>query len=205
MPVKIDDLKAHIHGNNSLRGSIEVALEGVISRIQSIDSAAGVSAAVSDLRENRDALIDAIFANISGTHTRLGAGETPKIAADDGGLAPGYRADDPRVNADIAESQGNPALPRDASGHKVHPADALGAGVADSRTDPAKAASFGGSGTGAPAADRRDAALAAGRVGDPLAGADVSNPSKTPGQIAAEQRIAERARLNAGQQNGPHE
>lgn len=201
MPVKMDDLKQHIHSNTSLRDSIDSALEGIVARVQSIDSAAGVSAAVSDIRENKKGLIEAIFANISGTHTRLGAGETAKIPADNGELAPGYRADDPRANAELAERQGNPALPLDASGHKMHPADALGAGANDGRTDPVRANAAGGNGAGAPAADRRDAALAQGRATpDPLAPA-----GKTPGQLAAEARIAARTKANADQANGPHE
>lgn len=201
MPVKIEDLAQHIHGNNSLRASIDAALEGIVSRVQSIDSAAGVGHAVNDIRQNKHTLIDAIFANISGTHGNLGAGETPKIPGDDGSLAPGFRADNARASAGIAERQGNPALPLDASGHKVHPADVLGAGAASGRTDPAKAAAFGGSGTGAPAADRRDAAFAEQRTT-----LDATQGNKTPGQLAAEQRLAvARARSNANQPNGPHE
>lgn len=205
MPLKIDDLAHHIHDNNSLRGSIDVALEGIISRIQAIDSAAGVGQAVNDIRQNKEPLINAIFANIAGTHANLGAGETPKVAADNGEMAPGYRSDDPRANAALAERQANPALPLDASGHKVHPADALGAGVSSGRTDPAQSRGFGGSGASAPAANRRDAAFAQGQTTlDPLAGSS-SFANKTPGQIAAEQRIAARAKENAGQANGPHD
>lgn len=197
MPVKIEDLAHHIHGNNSLRASIDAALEGIVSRVQSIDSAAGVSQAVNDIRQNKQTLIDAIFANIAGTHTGLGAGETAKIPADNGDLAPGYRADDPRASAALAERQANPALPLDASGHKMHPADVLGTGPASGRTDPAQSRGFGGSGGGAPAADRRDAAFEVGGVAGPV--------GKTPGQLAAEQRMAARAKANATQQNGPHE
>lgn len=194
MPVKMDDLKQHIHSNNSLRDSIDAALEGIVARVQSIDSAAGVSDAVNDIRQNKASLIEAIFANISGTHTRLGAGETAKIPADNGELAPGYRADDPRANADVAESQGNPALPRDASGHKVHPADALGGGASDGRTDPVRANSIGGDGKGIDAL----------HVGG-MQIRDTAPVEKTPGQIAAEARIAARTKANAGQANGPHD
>lgn len=204
MPVNIQDLAQHIHGNNSLRASIDAALEGIVARVQSIDSAAGVGHAVSDIRQNKHTLIDAIFANISGTHTGLGAGETAKVPADTGEMAPGYRADNPTANAALAERQGNPALPLDASGHKMHPADALGTGAASGRTDPAKAAAFGGSGTGAPAANRRDAAFAQGG-GTDVATSEIVQAEKTSGQLAAEQRIRDRAKANASQQNGPHE
>lgn len=213
MPVKILDLAHHIHGNTSLRASFDLALEGIISRVQAIDSAAGVNDAVNDIRQNKQSLIESIFANISGTHSNLGAGETAKVPADNGDMAPGYRADDPHANALLAERQANPALPLDASGHKMHPADALGTGAASGRTDPAKAAAFGGSGTGAPAADRRDAAfrdpsaqhLASASITDANTGPDGQQSNKTPGQLAAEARIAARAKANASQQNGPHD
>lgn len=152
--VMLGDVAEHVRGNPSLRGSIETIFDTIVSKLKSVQSADQHRQAVEDIEAHKATLLDAAFQNVGVSSRRLGPGETPTLVGDQ---IHGMTA---REHADAAEALGNPALPRDASGHKVHPADAYsgwGAPVPGDRT----ASSFGGSGAGVDAQNRTDAELLA--------------------------------------------
>lgn len=157
MPVEMRDVAQHIHSNSSLRGSIETLIDSVISAFSGVSNAAERDKVVADLNAHKSLLVDSAFANIgAAAGRRLGPGETPVMPGDHS-EAQLVMTDAQRANS--AEAIGNPILPYDASGHKVHPADAFGGSseVPRDRT----ASSFGGNGAGVDASTRTDAALAA--------------------------------------------
>jgi hypothetical protein len=132
-------------------------IDAVISAFSGVTDAASRDKATADLQANKAILVDSIFANVGVTGgRRLGSGETPVMPGDH---SDAVLAMTPAQRADAAEAMGNPILPRDASGHKVHPSDAFSqiAGTPSDRT----ATSFGGNGQGVEASTRTDAALAA--------------------------------------------
>jgi hypothetical protein len=119
---------------------------------------------------------------------RLGPGETPKREADiiaaDGSRRHGAWSG--TVSLEEAEALGNPIIPYDQTGHKMHPADAYGGLL---RPDGRLASGFGGSGQGVQADQRT---LTAGeRVTehvDPTTGELVRTLHAADGQVLDQQR-----------------
>lgn len=193
--VQMGDVAQHIHGNRSARASIDAVIEAVISRFSSVNNADERDAAVKDLRENKAQLVDAVFANVgavSYSHgRRIDPSETPTLDGDhDERLAAMTDAQ----RSDEAERLGNPVLPYDASGHKMHPSDALSprlGNMAD-RT-PYIAPNAAPSVTG-------ERTLSAGQSLD----VDARAASVERYRVAAEKGLAtQRERDQAAQQNGP--
>lgn len=198
MPVKMEDVAQHVGSNRSLRGSVETVIESVISAFRGVSNAEQRDAVIADMEANRVALADSVFAGVEGSTVgrRLGPGETPTLAGDDAALLGLH----PRERADRAEAMGNPVLPRDASGHKVHPADAFSG--ADRIPADRTATSFGGTGAGVDASNRTAAALAA--RNEPAAQGVAGDKTEAEYKAAAERGIAaQRAREQAAQKNGP--
>lgn len=158
MSVKMQDVAQHIHNHTSLKSGVETLIDSVISAFSGVSNTESRDKVTADLQANKSALVDSIFANIGGAAggRRLGPGETPVLPGDH---SEAQLVQTDRQRSDAAEAIGNPILPRDASGHKVHPADAFSQqpALANDRT----ATSFGGSGAGVEASTRNDAALTA--------------------------------------------
>lgn len=192
--VMLGDVAEHVRGNPSLRGSIETIFDSIVAKLKAVNGQEQHREAVQDIEAHKTTLLDAAFSNVGYSGRRLGPGETPTMAGDQiHGLTP-------REHADAAEALGNPALPRDASGHKVHPADAYsgwGGPVPGDRT----ATSFGGSGAGVDAQNRTDAEFAA---RNQPSSQFAPNSKQAQYEAAARHGIdAQNARERAEAQNGP--
>lgn len=136
MPIKFDDVAQHIDGIPNRQASMHALLDSIESGVRAIGSSADLQAFLANFREHRDALVAAVEGGLPGTHRNLGPGETP--------FMPG----DKPVSAQDAEQMGNPAVARDMSGHKMHPADALSqtGGTKAASPNLAQAEDFGGNG-----------------------------------------------------------
>lgn len=150
MPVKFDDVAQHAQTLPNLGDRIAAFLEAIKSRLQSVDGNDKREAMLSDLNDHHDLMVGTIVGDLGHRARspigRLGPNETP--------IMPGDRI----MTAAQSEAHANPVLPRDASGGKVHPADAFSR---TSASDPARAQGFGGNGAyvGAGAAGSTTAGL----------------------------------------------
>lgn len=138
MPLKFDDAAQHAANLPNLGDRVAAFFQSIRSRLQQVDGRDSLNELIADLDTHHDLMVRTTVGDANtatGAYRgRLGPGETP--------VMPGDRI----MSNEESERHGNPTAPYDASGHKVHPADA--ASIAG-RTDPKQGQGFGGNGIGA--------------------------------------------------------